>query len=89
MLLGISGMQVRAEPERSRFRRADVPCVRADVSRISGETGWHARIPLRESLQAMWNDAMSRGMGGEETLAQLRQVDPQVVTACPSPARRL
>jgi len=50
----LAGFSVPLETDPSRFRRADVPCVRADVTKISASTGWRARISLDESLQTMW-----------------------------------
>ena len=52
-LLGIVGIKMPIEICADRIRSIDVSSVRADISKISGETGWRPRISLRESLEAM------------------------------------
>ena len=52
-LLRISNVQVPIKVTSGRLRRADVSCIRADVSKIASETGWQPRIGLPESLREM------------------------------------
>jgi len=53
-LLRLSGVDVPLEVAEDRVRPVDVPCVRADVSRIAADTGWRAEISWRRSLADMW-----------------------------------
>ena len=55
-LLRICNMEVPIKVTGRRLRRADVSCVRADVSKIASETGWRVRISLRESLEQMFGE---------------------------------
>jgi GDP-4-dehydro-6-deoxy-D-mannose reductase len=54
MLLQISGQQPVLEVADERIRRADVPLIRADISKIVAETNWRPTITLFESLKIMW-----------------------------------
>lgn len=54
-LLRLWGADVPLEVAEDRVRPVDVPCVRADVSRIAAETGWRAEISWRQSLADMWH----------------------------------
>jgi GDP-4-dehydro-6-deoxy-D-mannose reductase len=53
-LFDISGFQVPLEMAAERLKTVDIPCVCADISRISQFTGWQPRISLYESLREMW-----------------------------------
>ena len=53
-LLRISGRPVAVEPSADRMRASDVPCVRADVSKMHLQTGWERRLTLDQSLRDMW-----------------------------------
>ena len=53
-LFAVAGFPARVEVDSERMRPLDVPCVRADISRITTETAWRAKISLRDSLEAMW-----------------------------------
>ncbi len=56
-LLRITGLGVPVEVTPARLRTADVPCVRADISKLAAASGWRPQITLRESLRAMWEAA--------------------------------
>lgn len=58
-LVVISKQHIKVEIVAERARPTDVPCVRADISKITTETGWRPKIPLPKSLEAMWNDAVA------------------------------
>jgi GDP-D-mannose dehydratase len=47
--------------EGARLRPADVPVVRADVSKMRDAFGWETRIPLGLSLADMWSEAVAGG----------------------------
>jgi GDP-4-dehydro-6-deoxy-D-mannose reductase len=53
-LIAISGLKVAVEPASNRLRPTDVPCVRADVSKIMKQVQWSPEISIDDSLQAMW-----------------------------------
>jgi GDP-4-dehydro-6-deoxy-D-mannose reductase len=53
-LMDASGRRVELKTEEGRLRPLDVPVVRADVSRITGETGWGPAIDVETSLTDMW-----------------------------------
>ena len=56
-ILRIGGLEVPIETASERVRSTDVERVQADISKITTETGWRPKIPLCESLEAMWYDA--------------------------------
>ncbi|MBN1491890.1 MAG: GDP-mannose 4,6-dehydratase [Phycisphaerae bacterium] len=58
-VIALSGVHVPMEVDQGRLRRVEVPCVRADISKIVEEAGWRPRISLRESLEAMWRELLS------------------------------
>ena len=60
-LLSVAATDVPVEVESARLRKTDVPVVRADISRITS-LGWRPRIPLAESLKAMWAEALRDGV---------------------------
>jgi len=64
-LMVISKQHILVETVSERTRSTDVPCVRADISKITKETGWQPKISLLQSLEAMWHQAanISEGLG--------------------------
>ena len=54
-LMRVAGISLPLEVDPSRLRPCDVPVVRADISRITGETSWRQGISWRQSLADMWN----------------------------------
>ena len=55
-VLCLSGVtDVPIAEDNARTRHNDVPDIYADTSAIASDTGWRAKIPLAESLLAMWN----------------------------------
>ena len=64
-LLRVSGVRVSMEVAPSRIRAADVPCVRADVSKLTAETGWRPVVGLCESLTAMWQECTGEAGSSE------------------------
>lgn len=60
-IMEAAGVRAPVEIEASRLRLADVPVVRADVSKMRREFGWQARVPLQRSLEAMWRQAAGEG----------------------------
>jgi GDP-4-dehydro-6-deoxy-D-mannose reductase len=63
-LIEISGMDIAAETHASRLRKNDVACVRADISKITTETGFTPSISIRRSLEDMWQDLKGRDNEG-------------------------
>jgi len=53
-IFAIVGYTPRIETADDRRRAVDVPCVRADVSKIHQAAGWRAGRSLRQSLTDMW-----------------------------------
>ena len=56
-LLIISGLNIPVETVAERVQATDVPCVRADISKIEEKVGWKPKITLDKSLETMWNQA--------------------------------
>jgi GDP-4-dehydro-6-deoxy-D-mannose reductase len=56
-LLQISGVRAKVISQPALQRPTDVPCVRADISKISKATGWSPKILLDESLETMWRQS--------------------------------
>jgi len=50
-LVALSGLEVEIRADPSRLRPLDVPVVVGDPSRLRAATGWHASIPLRQTLR--------------------------------------
>lgn len=50
MLLSLSPVRVRVEPDPARLRPSDIPIVLGSPARIATETGWQARIPIERTL---------------------------------------
>jgi len=73
-LIDISGLHdISLKAESTRIRRNDVPDVYADITAIAEDTGWRARIPLRESLEAMWTGSGAEGGNPDPTRAMRRE----------------
>lgn len=53
-LMDAAGRRVELATEEGRLRPLDVPVVRADISRITGETGWGPAVDIETSLADMW-----------------------------------
>ncbi len=51
---------IRIEADAARMRPADVPYLVGDPSRIEHDTGWHAAIPLEQSLREVLEEWRSR-----------------------------
>lgn len=62
-LLDLAGADLRLEPDTALMRPLDVPELRGDPSRLRATTGWEARIPLDETLQAVLDEARAAGAG--------------------------
>ena len=56
MLMEVAGLEAQVVVDESRLRPVDVPTVRADISKIRGDTGWEPGIGLRRSLEDMWRE---------------------------------
>jgi GDP-4-dehydro-6-deoxy-D-mannose reductase len=50
ILLGLSNLSVRVEPDPARVRPSDNPVVLGDPTRIAREVGWRAEIPIEQTL---------------------------------------
>jgi GDP-4-dehydro-6-deoxy-D-mannose reductase len=63
ILLGMSTMQLRIEPDETRTRPADVSIIYGDITKLRNDTGWEPSIPFEESLRrilAYWRAAVRR-----------------------------
>jgi GDP-4-dehydro-6-deoxy-D-mannose reductase len=59
ILLGMSLLKLRVEPDQTRTRPADVSIVYADITRLRTDTGWEPTISFEESLRrvlAYWRE---------------------------------
>ena len=65
-LMEISGVRPPVTVEATRMRPADVPVVRAHVSKMRDAFGWQTRISLPSSLAAMWTEAAAGAGNAEE-----------------------
>lgn len=54
-LLDLSTCEILVEVDEARFRRADIPWLVGDSSRIESATDWRAEIPLRQTLSDLLN----------------------------------
>ena len=66
-LVELSGSLVEIRRDPGRIRPADVPLLVANPAKIKAATGWEPRLPMRQTLQDLYDYwvAASRG-GGEE-----------------------
>ncbi|MDH3744879.1 MAG: GDP-mannose 4,6-dehydratase [Acidobacteriota bacterium] len=53
LLMDVSGVRPSIEVDETRLRKAEVPLLCADISRLRS-LGWEPRTPLREALQDLW-----------------------------------
>jgi GDP-4-dehydro-6-deoxy-D-mannose reductase len=61
ILLGMSTVQLRVEPDEARTRPADVSIIYGDITKLRNDTGWEPSIPFEESLRrtlAYWRAAV-------------------------------
>ena len=63
-LIDRSGRLVELEVDPVRIRPMGPPDSRADIRRITSETGWLPRIPWEQSLDDIWDDARARAGSG-------------------------
>lgn len=54
-LIEISGLKIKIEEDPERMRPAEMPRVFGDYSKAKRELGWEPTIPLRESLEGIYN----------------------------------
>ena len=59
-LIAWSGRAVTIEADSSTVHQRGPADSRADIRRITGETGWSAEIPWERSLRDLWDDAVER-----------------------------
>ncbi len=59
-LIGIAGFEVRIERDEARMRGADIPVIYGDAKALSDDTGWRCRIPLRQTLEDVFEYFCSR-----------------------------
>ncbi len=58
-IMAVSDVTVPIKSRPARIRRADVPRVQADITKITSDTGWQPRRMLDESLADMWNSPLA------------------------------
>jgi GDP-4-dehydro-6-deoxy-D-mannose reductase len=61
ILLGMSSVPLRVEPDEARTRPADVSIIYGDITKLRNDTGWEPSIPFEESLRrtlAYWRAAV-------------------------------
>lgn len=51
MIIALSDRDIKIEIDKNKLRPVDVPIIEADISKISGLTGWKPRIPLRQTIE--------------------------------------
>ena len=51
ILLGMSTVKLRVEPDETRTRPADVSIIYGDITKLRNDTGWEPTIPFEESLR--------------------------------------
>jgi GDP-4-dehydro-6-deoxy-D-mannose reductase len=62
LLVGLAHVPLRVERDESRVRRADIPRLSGDPSKLRAATGWEPRVPLEQTLA--------------DTLAAAREMEP-------------
>ncbi len=63
ILLKMSTVKVRVEPDLARMRPSDVPVIYGDISKLRADTGWEPTVPFEESLcrvLAYWREDVRR-----------------------------
>jgi GDP-4-dehydro-6-deoxy-D-mannose reductase len=61
ILLGMSTVKLRVEPDEARTRPADISIIYGDIAKLRNDTGWEPTIPFEESLRrvlAYWRAAV-------------------------------
>lgn len=51
MIISFSSADIKIEKDPARFRPADVPEIKADISKITADTGWKPVIPLEQTIR--------------------------------------
>lgn len=51
MIISFSSADIKIEKDPARFRPADVPEIKADISKITADTGWKPLIPLEQTVR--------------------------------------
>lgn len=49
-IIELSGVEIRVNVDKERFRPVDVPFIEADISKLKADTGWEPSIPMEASL---------------------------------------
>ncbi|MBQ8687537.1 MAG: GDP-mannose 4,6-dehydratase [Ruminococcus sp.] len=52
-IIRLSGLHIRTETDPGKLRPADIPDVRADITKLQKDTGWSPEIPLWQTLCEM------------------------------------
>jgi len=63
ILLGMSSVELRIEPDQTRTRPADAPIVYGDITRLQTDTGWQPTVPFDESVRRVlvyWREVVRR-----------------------------
>jgi GDP-4-dehydro-6-deoxy-D-mannose reductase len=63
ILVNLSSVRVRLEPDPARMRPSDTPLLLGDRTRIGAETGWEPTIPIERTLSDLldhWRRAIAR-----------------------------
>ena len=82
-LIACSGCAVTVEHDVARDRPTDAPVLVADVSKLETATGWRPIIPLAQSVEDAWADALER-VEAESATAEAQSADSTAVPARPS-----
>ena len=51
MIISFSSADIKIEKDPARFRPSDVPEIKADISKITADTGWKPLIPLEQTIR--------------------------------------
>lgn len=63
-ILKLSPLSISIETDPEKLRPVDIPIIEADTRKLVGDTGWHPRYPLEETLRWTlddWRDKISEG----------------------------
>lgn len=55
MIIALSDKDIKIEIDKNKLRPVDVPIIEADISKISGLTGWKPKIPLGRTIEETLN----------------------------------
>jgi GDP-4-dehydro-6-deoxy-D-mannose reductase len=50
LLVGLAGVEVEVQRDDARLRRAEVPVLRGDPTKLKETTGWQPEMPLEQTL---------------------------------------